>query len=583
MDSESDSVGAGDQPFARQFFGAKEVFSTIGAGAIGGKAEGLKKIKDILETHFGQDALPGISVSIPRMTVITTDIFETFLKINDLHDIAYSDTRDDALARAFLRADLPTELLGDLRSIVEEVRSPLAIRSSSLLEDALREPFAGVYATKMIPNNQLSADERFRTLVEAIKFVYASTFFQDAKSYLRATGRPVTDERMAVIIQEVVGHRYGDRYYPQVSGVARSFNFYCTGHARPENGVVSLALGLGKTIVDGGVVWTYSPAYPKVNPLHSSASELLEITQNTFWAVNMGKPPSYDPIREAEYLCRGDLGQAEEDGTLRFIASTYDGQGDRIVPGTGPDGPRILTFAPLLHFGEIPLNQCLGRLLELCQDAYRSPVEIEFAVALDPERGRPARLGFLQVRPMLVSDAVIDVKVAELTEQQVLVASGRVLGNGVEETLMDVVYVKPDTFVAKETRQMVRELDEINRSLQNDGRPYMLIVFGRLGSQDPWLGIPVAWGQVAGAKVIVEATLPQMNVDMSQGSHFFHNLASFQVLYFSMDRTAAYPIRWEWFDRQEVVRETPFVRHVRLDAPLAVKVDGRTGRGLIRA
>jgi hypothetical protein len=512
--------------------------------------------------------------------VIATDWFDRFMEENRLYKTALSDVRDPHMATAFQKAGLPAGLMDELRRVVADVHVPLAVRSSSLLEDSLEEPFAGVYATKMVPNNQFSAESRLRTLAQAVKFVYASTFLRDAKSYRQAMGRSDQDEKMAVMIQKVVGLRHGDRFYPNLSGVARSYNFYALGHARPESGVVSLALGLGKTVVDGGRAWTYCPAHPKARPPFGSTKEYLSQTQTEFWAVNMGKLPSYDPIQETEYLFSGNLGDAEHDGVLRELASTYDPQSDRIILGTGVTGPRVLNFAPILELDEIPLNELLGALLSACEKTVGGPVEIEFAVNIPP-RGGTGRFGFLQVRPMFVSRDQVDVAAEELRGEQVLVASEQVLGNGRLAGLRDLVYVKPGVFEARNTWHIAAELDELNRTLLQAGRPYALVVLGRLGTSDPWLGIPVRWGQVSGARVVVEAVSPGMNVDMSQGSHFFHNVTCLKVLYFSVDRGGRYPVDWDWLEAQRPAADLQFVRHVELNEPLQVKVDGRNGRGVI--
>jgi hypothetical protein len=557
------------------------VFTKIGNGEIGGKARGLARIEDILRDQLKKNAFPDFQVTIPWFWVIATDWFDRFMEQNHLYDIALSDARDPHLANAFQKAELPPELVKDLRKLIEGVHAPLAVRSSSLLEDALQEPLAGVYATKMVPNNQFSAEARLRTLVEAIKFVYASTFLRNAKSYRQAVGRSHRDEKMAVMIQEVVGVRHGDRFYPNVSGVGRSYNFYGLGHARPENGVACLALGLGKTVVEGGKNWTYCPAHPKAKPPFGSTKELLAQTQTRFWCVNMGKPPTYDPTQETEYLLEGDLGDAEKDGALWGIASTYDPQSDRLVLGTGSPGPRVLNFAPILELDQMPLNELVRKLLAVCEKALGNPVEIEFAVNFGQGAGSPARFAFLQVRPMLVSKDQVEVHEDELSGSDVLVASEQVLGNGHLDSILDVVYVKPDSFSAKSTGLIAAELDEMNRRLLESNRPYLLVVLGRLGTSDPWLGIPVDWAQVSGAKVVVEAVSPGMNVDMSQGSHFFHNVTCLRILYFSMDRTGKYPLRWEWLEGQQQCRESQFVRHVVLNAPLHIKVDGKSGRGVI--
>jgi hypothetical protein len=569
---------ADSDPVPRRFDG---VFTQIGTGEIGGKAQGLVQIHKILLERLDSNAHPGFEVNIPWFWVIATDWFDRFMKDGQLHDIALSDTRDPHMANAFQKAELPTDLLEELGKLIAEVRTPLAVRSSSLLEDDLQEPFAGVYDTKMVPNNQFSPDARLRTLAEAIKFVYASTFSQDAKSYRRALGRADQEEKMAIMIQEIVGLRHGDRFYPNISGVARSYNFYALGHAQPENGVVSLALGLGKTIVDGDRTWTYCPEYPKAKPPFGSMKELLTQTQTQFWSVNMGKPPSYDPIEETEYLLEGNLSDAEQDGVLPNVTSTYNPDSDRLSLGTASPGPRVLNFGPILELDKIPLNDVIRNLFTVCDEAMGNPVEIEFAVNLGSDKDSPARFGFLQVRPMFVSKDQVEVQAEELCGDEVLVASERVLGNGHLDTIKDIVYVKRDAFSAKDTWLIAAELNDMNRQLLEADRPYLLMVVGRLGTSDPWLGIPVKWGQVSGAKVVVETFLPEMNVDMSQGSHFFHNVTCLRIPYFSADKTGQFPINWEWIEGQKCERESQFVRHVSLDGPLKIKVDGKSGRGVI--
>ncbi len=568
-------------PFNRKFFDGEEKLSAIGSGAPGGKASGLAFIEEIISEKFKREVFPEIEVAIPTMTVIKSDVFDAFMKRNNLYELEFSSMPDDLIAHKFQKADLPAEILGDLRSLIKGVNRPLAIRSSSILEDAMYEPFAGIYATKMIPNNQFDTDERFRRLVEAIKFVYASTYFKDARDYIKATTHKQEEEKMSVIIQEVVGKRHGDRFYPVLSGVARSYNFYTTGHARPEEGVVNLALGLGKTIVDGGKSWSYSPAYPRANPPYGSVGDLLKATQINFWAVNMGKPPAYDPVKETEYLIKAGLMEAEEDGCLRYIASTYHDQSDRLYPGTGYKGPRALTFAPLLSLEEIPLNNLLKTLLKISEEALGAPVEIEFAMTFEPGKRLSGKFGLLQVRPMVVSSEEVEITEKDMTGEKILLASESVLGNGIVDNILDIVYVKPESFNAKYTRKIAGEVSKINEKFLKERIPYLLIGFGRWGSSDPWLGIPVNWGQIGAAKVIVESTLLEINVDLSQGSHFFHNISSFQVSYFSLHHSGKYKIDWPWLEGQEKVEETEFLRHVRLKSPLTVRVDGRSGKGVI--
>jgi hypothetical protein len=567
--------------FNRQFFDSKEEFTYIGSGSLGGKATGLAFIKDVLSSHLDSSSRTGIVVNIPRLTVITTELFDRFMKQNNLHDIAYSDKPDNIIAHEFQKASLPAELTGDLLALIAKVHSPLAVRSSSLLEDAMHEPFAGIYETKMIPNNQPDKDTRFQKLTEAIKFVYASTYFKNAKDYIKATKSRLEDEKMAVIIQEIVGQRFNNHFYPNISGVARSFNYYPMGRAKPEDGVVNLALGLGKTIVDGDISWTYSPALPKAKPPFGSIDLLLENTQKQFWAVNMGKPPAYDPIKETEYLLQLGLSDAEYEGTLEPITSTYDPLSDTIKPGTVIKGPRIINFAPILDLNTIRLNNLLKEILKICTDAIGSAVEIEFAITIDKTEQSLPRFGFLQVRPMVVSDEEITISDSEISSPNLLLASERVLGNGIIDTLKDVIFVKPGAFEAKHSTQVARELEMLNYELSKNKTPYLLIGFGRWGSSDPWLGIPVNWGQISGAKVIVESMYSNMNVDLSQGSHFFHNITSFKVFYFSMPASGKYKIDWQWLNEKPSVSEGVFTKHVKLTSPLTVKVDGRTGRGVI--
>jgi len=568
--------------FDREFFGAENTFTRIGSGALGGKASGLVRIREEILSRLGPDEFPYIEVSVPTATVLTTEVFDSFMKRNHLVDVANSDLSDDRIAHTFQQAELPAEHVGDLRALISCVHAPLAVRSSSLLEDDLQHPFAGVYGTKMVPNNEIEEDARFNRLVEAVKFVYATTFFAESKAYLASIGRPPGEEKMAVIVQEVVGQRGGDRFYPCVSGVARSHNYYPTGHAKAEDGVVTLALGLGKTIVDGGLSWSYSPAFPKAPPPFNDLGELLKNTQTLYWAVHMGDPPPYDPIRETEHLVQLGLAEAEADGALRYLVSTYDAGSDRLNPGLDVRGARALTFAPLLGSRLLPFNDLLSRLLELSGKALGSPVEIEFAINLDRQDALPARVGFLQVRPMMVGGERIDVAADDLFADDVVLASENVLGNGHRSDLEDVVFIKPDAFEPAETPAIAKELEEINRHLIADGRRYLLIGFGRWGTSDPGLGIPVAWGQISGARAIVEATLPDVQPDLSQGSHFFHNLLSFRVLYLSVEHHGPHRIDWDWLGRQPVVQSTAHTTHVRLPKPLEVRVDGASGRGVIR-
>jgi hypothetical protein len=552
------------------------VIQIIGSGAVGGKAQGLVFLDHLLSTSENISKSPQIQVRIPNLIVLCTDIFDAFLEKNNLARYIDSDHSDDQIAHAFQNAELPFFILGDLQAIVEQIKTPIAVRSSSLLEDATYEPFAGIYSTKMIPNHQYDPHLQFQKLSEAIKFVYASTYFKAAKSYRNATGNKQTDEKMAVILQKVHGRRHHVRFYPELSGVGRSYNYYPIGRAKPDDGVINLALGLGKTIVDGGLVWSYSPRYPKIGPPFGSTDDLLKNSQKEFWAINMGTPLVYDPIKETEYLVKEDLRTAEKDGTLKHLCSTYDPQSDRLQIGMSIPGPRALTFSPILHLKDIPLNETVLDILGTCQEKLDSPVEIEFAMTFSPHS-----LGLLQVRPMVVSSSNVQVTDEDLNNKNTLAASENSLGNGVVENITDVVYVIPDQFELEGTRKISEQLAMINHHLLQEQRPYLLIVFGRLGSSDPWLGIPVNWGQISGTKVIIETYLEDFSVDMSQGSHFFHNLTSLGVSYLSIPKSGKYKIDWEWLEEQQEIQKTHYVRHVKLKSPLYIKVDGRSSRGSV--
>jgi hypothetical protein len=563
--------------YSRASFGAGERFTRIGEGPVGGKAAGLLRILERLDAAFPDGRFGPFEVTVPSFTVIAADWFESFLEENGLPG-ALDRLRDGEIAMAFQRANLPIGLVGDLRALMEDVRAPLALRSSSLLEDALEHPFAGVYGTKMTPNDQLDADTRFTRMVEAIKFVWASTFFAAARAYRARVGAGES-ERMAVVVQEVVGRRHQTRHYPDVSGVARSLAFYRFGGTEPEEGIAQLALGLGRTIVQGEPAWTFCPARPKATPPYRSTGDLLRETQTRFWAVRMGEPPEYDPTRETEYLVHATLADAEKDGTLSFTASTLDPRSERLVPGLGRAGPRVLTFAPLLVLDELPLAALVRTLLALTGDAMGGPVELEFAVTL-PDAGDAApRFCVLQARRMAVSSESVDLT-AERRGWVPLVSSDHMLGNGVVEGIADVVYLVPERFDAGKTPIMAAEIAGLNRRLLDEGRPYLLIGFGRWGSADPWLGVPVNWGDVSGAGVMVETSPRGRPIEMSQGSHFFHNLAAFSVPYACVPEGGE-TIDWEWLRARPAEFETAFVRHVRLEAPLLVEVDGRVGEGAV--
>ena len=565
--------------FSRGTWEAGEVVSRIGRGDIGGKATGLVLMADALLGQSGADAFPEFQVAIPRMVVLPTGMFDAFMELNGLRELALSGASDSRIAQAFQKATLPPEYLGDLRDFISQVTSPLAVRSSSLLEDALNHPFAGVYATKMIPNNQPDVDTRFQKLVEAIRFVYASTYFRSAQSYFQGAKLDHASEKMALIVQEVVGNRHRDLFYPRMSGVARTFNYYPSGGAKPTDGVVNLALGLGRQIVDGELSWSYAPPLPAAPPPFNSVRDRMYNTQTTFWAVNMGTPPPPDPMGETEFLLNPNLTRAEEDGVLDHLVSTYDPRSDRMRLGMGTQGPRILDFGPLLVGETLPFNQLIRRILPLAERTAGCPVELEFAVDRDPSGQH--RLCLLQMRAMVTPQGETRVSPLELTAPGVVLASEFGLGHGVKNDICDIVFIKPDDFQLSKTGAIAQEVEKINNSLLTAGRPYLLIGFGRWGSADPWLGVPVDWGQISGARVIVEASFRELNPDPSQGSHFFHNLISFGVFYLTVRGRGSSRVDWEWLNRQTTVQETKYLKHVGLSRPLLVRMDGLAGLGVV--
>ncbi|MBN1334381.1 MAG: hypothetical protein JXB39_00310 [Deltaproteobacteria bacterium] len=556
-----------------------ERFGVVGSGSLGGKARGLMDVADVLADRFPPGRFPGVTVEIPRMVVLSTSFFDAFMEVNHLGDLDVGSLSDDRIAHAFVRGEIPPRYVGDLRGIAEAARAPLAVRSSSLLEDALDHPLAGVYATKMTPNHQPDADTRFRRLAEAVKFVLASTFFADARRYRASLPGPLPEEKMGVVIQEVVGDRRNDRYYPTISGVGRSWNFYPSGHARPEDGVLDLALGLGKTIVDGGRAWSICPAWPRTPPPWKTMGELVKHTQTRFWAVHMGRTPAHDPMRETEWLVEADLSDADYDNTLRYVASTWDPERDRLLPTVSVPGARVIDFAPILQLGSTPLLEVVREILEVAREHVQAAAEVEFAAVLDRRMGVPLRLGFLQVRPMAVVHEPVEVPDTLLSGPGLLLVSSRALGNGVRDDIRDVVWLDPDAFERPRTQEMTREIEGVNASLVREGRPYLLLGFGRWGTTDPWYGVPVDWSQISGARVVVEAALPEGEADLSQGSHFFHNMTAFQVMYLAVRRDE--PIDWSWLAAQPEIARGRFVRHVRCARPLQVRVDGRSGRGVV--
>jgi DNA-binding NarL/FixJ family response regulator len=565
--------------FSRKKYSRTARFVRLGGGSIGGKARGLAFINALLNRHNLRDRFPGVRIVVPNCVAVGTDVFDAFLDSNNLRGLVVQDIEDEEMARAFGAAKLRTSVRNDLAAFLESVRHPLAVRSSSLLEDSHGQPFAGIYKTYMIPNNHLNLEVRLEHLCDAIKLVYLSTFTRSAKLYMEATGHPVEEEKMGVVLQEVVGSQYGDHFYPTFSGVVRSYNFYPLGKLKPEEGIACVALGLGKMVVEGGEMLMFSPSHPAVLPQFSDTENMLANSQRSFYALYVGRSGSYAPNDVDGNLLTYDLEVAERDGTLAPLGSVYCPENDVVYDGVNRPGPRLVTFAHVLKAGVFPLADIIKLLLELGQHGMACPIEIEFAVNM---KTSPMQFGLLQIRPTISDEAFEKVSLEESDPSTLLCYSPQTMGNGTIRGLCDIVFVKPEAFDSVQTRRIAAEISQINERLRKAGRTCVLIGPGRWGSADPWLGIPVLWEQISTAHVIVETSLRDFVVTPSQGTHFFQNLTSFRIAYLTVNPTAGGGfVDWAWLNEHEAVEETQFIRHIRLAEPVEAKLDGRNRRGVI--
>lgn len=566
--------------FRRDRFDRYSNFARIGEGSLGGKGRGLAFIDNIVKHHPELNQFDNATVMIPKTVVLCTDLFEEFMDHNNLYQLALSDADDAVILDAFRRATLPASLEGDILTFIEATSSPIAVRSSSLLEDSHYQPFAGIYNTYMVP----LLDNRHRMLhmlCDAIKGVYASVFFKDSKAYMQATRNVIDQEKMAVILQEVVGRQYGDRYYPSISGVGRSLNYYPIGDELAEEGIVSLALGLGKYIVDGGQTLRICPHHPGKVLQMSDTEMALRETQTRFYALdlkNMGENFSVD---DAFNLLKLSVREADKDGALQYLASTYNPTDQVIYPGVYPEGRKIISFVGVLEHDVVPLPHLLREVLHLGQEAMRRPVEIEFAVEVDAAT-RSCVFYLLQIRPMVDVKSDVHIDLSEIRTENILLQSDNALGHGQMDDIADVVYVKTDGYNAGNNPLIAEEISRINAKFLNNGEHYVLVGPGRWGSSDSWLGIPVKWPNISAARIIVEAGLTNYRVDPSQGTHFFQNLTSFGVGYFTINDFNGDGIyNRALLDALPAVEETAHVRHVRFPKPLTIKLDGKKKLGYV--
>lgn len=568
--------------FYRDRFDEYLTFTRIGEESIGGKARGLAFLDSLIKRNRLYDKYENVVITIPRTVVLSTDIFDEFMEENNLHKIALSDLSDEKILLHFIDARLPYRIHEDLYTFISFIKSPIAVRSSSLLEDSHYQPFAGVYSTYMIPN--VMDDDRLMItmLGDAIKSVYASAFFKDSKAYMNATSNVIDEEKMGIVLQEICGLRYGDHFYPSVSGVARSINFYPIPPEKPKDGIANIALGLGKYIMDGGQTLRFSPKYPKKILQTSSPDMALKQTQNQFFALDLN-PKSFKPsIDESHNLMNLRIVEAEKDGSINYIASTYDFQNNVIRDGIHYEGKKLITFSNILKHDTFPIARILEDVLEIGQKEMGKPIEIEFAIELNTKKGEPKIFNLLQIRPIVDNNQTAGIDFDKVTEEEAIIISDSALGNGITNDIVDFVYVKPDSFDSANNSNIASHVEKINNHFIKENTPYILVGPGRWGSSDPWLGIPVKWSQISAARVIIESGLKDYQIDPSQGTHFFQNLTSFRVGYFTINpfkNDGFYDL--DYLSSMEAIYEDEYIRHIRFKQPIIVKIDGKKNKGVI--
>ena len=555
-------------------------FARIGDGSLGGKGRGLAFMGAMVK-RYPKLEQENFSVTIPKTVVICTDIFDEFMETNRLYPFALSDAEDETMLKYFLRSSLPSRLIEDLMAFSAVVKGPIAVRSSSLLEDSHYQPFAGIYSTYMVPKSP-DKYEMLRMLSNAIKGVYASVFFKDSKAYMTATSNLIDQEKMAIVLQEAIGNQYKERYYPSISGVGRSLNFYPIGNEKTEDGIVNLALGLGKYIVDGGQTLRFSPRHPR-NILQLSTPEYaLKETQTRFYALDLNSLSDQLSIDDAFNLMKLPIKEAEADGSLRYMVSTYDAQDHLIREGLYPGGRKIISFANILQHDVFPLAKTLDEILQIGQKEMGRPIEIEFAVNIAKDDPSKATFYLLQIRPIVDSKEVINEDLTQINPADAIITSENALGHGIVNDIKDIVYVKTGVFNSENNELIAKEIERINNQFTADERGYVLVGPGRWGSSDRWLGIPVKWAHICNARVIVECGLENYRVDPSQGTHFFQNLTSFGVGYFTVN-----PFKGDgtfdeaYLNALPAETETDFIRHVRFEEPILLKIDGKRSLGVV--
>jgi CheY-like chemotaxis protein len=561
---------AGDFDLDTEFF-------KIGNGSLGGKARGLAFVANLLQRlPVVQKKFEDVDIFVPQTLVVTTEGFDAFVEENDLKKLAKSNVPDEEIAEAFRRARFPQWIAQELKAYLARIKYPLAIRSSSLLEDAQFRAYAGLYRTYMLPNVDPDLEIRLKQLVGAIKLVYASTFLQDPRAFSKQVGHRTEEEKMAVVVQQLVGEQYGDYFYPTISGVAQSHNYYPFAKMRPEEGIATVALGLGKTVMEGEKALRFSPKYPQLLPQRSTVDDVLQNAQQFFYALKMaGDHPQRGTLEDAN-LEKRNVSDADEEPPVKLLASTYIPEEHRIRDSAHMPGYRVLTFAQIMKYGRFPLAEILTEVLTLGQEGMGCPVELEFSINIPKDPERKPQFAFLQLRPMTARADLLQVEIGDDEAAGAFCVSGRALGNTERKDMADILFVKPDGFDPAKTPQIAREIGELNARLLSEYRKYLLIGPGRWGSADRWLGIPVSWADICGMGAMVETSSSRLKADPSQGSHFFHNITTLGIPYATVSDGDF--IDWNWLASQPVTNETAHVVHLKLDKPFILKVDGRSSK-----
>ena len=559
----------------------ENAFIKLGKGSLGGKARGVAFMNAMISKAHMADKYEDMKVKVPRSFVVGSEVFEKFIEQNDLYSFISHGPSEAEIAKKFVESELPEEIQDNLRVLTLYIKCPLAVRSSSILEDSRILPFAGIYKTYVVPNSNDNNEVCFKQLSDAVKLVYASVFYEAPVRYAQNADIRIEEEKMAVLIQELVGEYYGEHFYPAISGVAQSYNFYPYYPIKPEDGTVSLALGFGKTIVEGERTFRFSPVYPKLNPLVSSPQEQMSKAQNLFYSVNLKKTANLTLQADEDYVYeKMPVSQAYKDGALEYIGSTYSAENDCIYDNVNHTGLKLITFAPILKYDRLPLTKIIQDLMLMGKKAFGSDVEIEFAINIPKDKNKPAEFNFLQIRPIVIGKEAHQVNLEETTDTWCF--SKQTIGNGYYDDIKDIIYVDPENFDLKESMQIAREIGTLNKILAQEGRRCILIGFGRIGTADRWLGIPLTWEQMSQSLIIVEVERRELRPEPSLGSHFFHNLTATGMGYFHVPFAGDHgTIDWQWLISQPVLQQTKYVKLIRGEEAFKVKIDGRNFQGVI--